>query len=428
MSVLVVGISHKSAPVELLEKLALDADGTAKLVADVLGGEHVSEATAIVTCNRLEVYAEVDRFHGSVEDVSGLLVARAEQSTEALLPHLYVHYDEGAVSHLFQVAAGLDSMVVGEGQILGQTREALRIGQEHGTVGPALNALFQQALRVGKRAHAETDIDRAAPSLVSAALERSSVPVAGARAVVIGAGAMASLAVAHLSRSGAASIVVLNRTAARAERLAAEYDARSLPLTALADELPSADLVLSCTGAREPQVRLADVVTARGSSDRPLTVIDLALPHDVDPSVADLPGVELVNLAGLSQELRGLEATAGVDDVRTIVGQEIAAFLAVRRQASVTPTVVALRSMATSVVDAEMERLAARLPQLDDATRAEVLHTVRRVADKLLHEPTVRVKELADAEPAASYTAALAELFRLDPDAVGAISRAEGQQ
>jgi glutamyl-tRNA reductase len=428
VSVLVVGISHKSAPVELLEKLALDGDGTIKLIADVIAGEHVSEATAIVTCNRLEVYAEVDRFHGSVEDLSGLLVARAEKSTEALLPHLYVHYDEGAVSHLFQVAAGLDSMVVGEGQILGQTRDALRIGQEHGTVGPALNTLFQQALRVGKRAHAETDIDRAAPSLVTAALERSTVPVDGARTLVIGAGAMASLAVAHLSRGGAASIAVLNRTTSNADRLAAEYGATSVPLTELSAELATADIVVSCTGAPEPLVRLADVVTARGGSDRPLAVIDLALPHDVDPSVADLPGVELISLAGLAEELRGLEATAGVDDVRTIVGQEIAAFLAVRRQASVTPTVVALRSMATSVVDAEMERLASRLPGLDEATRAEVLNTVRRVADKLLHEPTVRVKELADAEPAVSYTAALAELFRLDPDAVDALTRAEDKQ
>ena len=427
MSVLVVGISHKSAPVELLERLALDPDGTVKLVEDVLAGEHVTEATAIVTCNRLEVYAEVDRFHGSVEDLSGLLVARAEQSTEALLPHLYVHYDEGAVSHLFQVAAGLDSMVVGEGQILGQTRDALRLGQEHGTVGPALNTLFQQALRVGKRAHAETDIDRAAPSLVSAALERSSVPVEGARALVIGAGAMASLAAAHLARGGAATITVLNRSSASAERLAQEYGATSAPLSALADELPAADLVVSCTGAPEPLVRLADVVTARPGSTRPLTVIDLALPHDVDPSVGDLPSVELINLAGLADELRGLESAAGVDDVRAIVAQEIAAFLAVRRQASVTPTVVALRSMATAVVDAEMGRLAARLPDLDEATRAEVLQTVRRVADKLLHEPTVRVKELADAEPAVSYTAALAELFRLDPEAVDAMTRAEGK-
>lgn len=427
MSVLVVGISHKSAPVEVLERLALDADGTSKLLADVMGGDHVSEATAIVTCNRLEVYAEVDRFHGSVEDVSGLLVARAGESTEALLPHLYVHYDEGAVSHLFQVASGLDSMVVGEGQILGQTRDALRIGQEHGTVGPALNTLFQQALRVGKRAHAETDIDRAAPSLVTAALDRSTRPVAGSRAVVVGAGAMASLAVAHLARGGAERIAVINRTAAKAERLAADYAATAVPFADLHDEVRDADLVISCTGARGTVVRLAEVAAVRSGVERPLTIVDLALPHDVDPAVGELPGIQLISLAGLADELRGLEATAGVEDVRSIVGQEIAAFLAVRRQASVTPTVVALRSMATSVVDAEMERLAARLPGLDEATRAEVLHTVRRVADKLLHEPTVRVKELADAEPASSYTAALAELFRLSPDAVDAISRVEGQ-
>lgn len=427
MSVLVVGISHKSAPVEVLERLALDADGTTKLLADVMNGEHVSETTAIVTCNRLEVYAEVDRFHGSVEDVSGLLVARAGESTEALLPHLYVHYDEGAVSHLFQVASGLDSMVVGEGQILGQTRDALRVGQEHGTVGPALNTLFQQALRVGKRAHAETDIDRAAPSLVTAALERSSRPVAGARAVVVGAGAMASLAVAHLARGGAERIAVINRTAAKAQRLAADYDATAVPFEQLHDEVREADLVISCTGARGTVVRLGEVAAVRSGVERALTIVDLALPHDVDPAVGDLPGIELISLAGLAEELRGLESTAGVDDVRAIVAQEISAFLAVRRQASVTPTVVALRSMATSVVDAEMERLAARLPGLDEATRAEVLHTVRRVADKLLHEPTVRVKELADAEPASSYTAALAELFRLSPEAVDAISRVEGQ-
>ena len=164
MSVLVVGVSHRTAPVSVLERVALDADGVAKLVHDVAASEHVSEATVIATCNRVEIYAEVDRFHGSVEAVSRMLCELSDERPEDVVPHLYVHYDDGAVSHLFQVAAGLDSMVVGEGQVLGQTREALRLGQEGGTIGPALNTLFQQALRVGKRAHAETDIDRAAPS------------------------------------------------------------------------------------------------------------------------------------------------------------------------------------------------------------------------------------------------------------------------
>ena len=424
MSVLVVGVSHHSAPVALLERLALDAGGVTKLITDVAASEHVTETTVISTCNRLEVYADVDRFHGSIEEVSRLLVERAGESTEALVPHLYVHYDDGAVSHLFNVAAGLDSMVVGEGQVLGQTRDALRLGQELGTVGPALNVLFQQALRVGKRSHAETDIDRAAPSLVTAALERIPGSVEGRRVVVVGAGAMASLAIATVFRLGAGAISVVNRSSDNAERLARDYDARSLPLVDLASALAEADVVVSCTGATGVLITRDALESAREGIDSPLAIIDLALPHDVEPEVVSLPGVSLVGLASLAEDLRDSDAAREVGGVRAIVAQEISAFLSARHQASVTPTVVALRSMATAVVDAEMARLATRLPNLDDATRAEVLHTVRRVADKLLHEPTVRVKELANETGAVSYAAALADLFALDPDAVDAVTRA----
>lgn len=423
MSVLVVGVSHKSAPVALLERLALDADGVTKLVTDVVGSAHVAEATVISTCNRLEVYADVDRFHGSIEEVSRLLVDRAGQSTDALVPHLYVHYDDGAVSHLFNVAAGLDSMVVGEGQILGQTREALRMGQELGAVGPALNVLFQQALRVGKRAHAETEIDRAAPSLVSAALERVEVPVAGVHAVVVGAGAMASLAVATLHRLGAGRIDVVNRTTGNAEHLARQYTATSRSLAELTALLGQADLVVSCTGAIGEVITVDDVAMSGAGEKKPLALVDLAMPHDIDPSVVELPNISLIDLASLSEDLRHGGLVSGVDGVRRIVAEEISSFLTARRQSSVTPTVVALRSMATSVVDAEVERLTTRLPDLDDTTLAEVRQTVRRVADKLLHEPTVRVKELANETAAVSYAAALAELFALDPDAVEAVTR-----
>ncbi len=428
MSVLVVGISHNSAPVHLLEKVALDRDGVHKLVHDAAACEHVSEATVIATCNRLEIYADVDRFHGSVEEVSRLFVDRAGRSTEELLPHLYVHYDDGAVSHLFQVAAGLDSMAVGEGQILGQTREALRLGQELGTVGPALNVLFQQALRVGKRSRAETDIDSAAPSLVSAALDRSGTAVgelAGKRVLVVGAGTMAGLATATVSRLGAAQVTVANRSPERAARLAEEYGGRAAPLADLAAELAMADVVITCAGATGLLVT-AEMVGAARPDQRPMSMVDLALPHDVDPGVADLPGVTLINLAELAGELHESDAGREVVEVRRIVTQEVSAFLSARRQASVTPTVVALRSMATSVVESEMERLVGRLPDLDDAARDEVLQTVRRVADKLLHQPTVRVKELANEAGAVSYAAALAELFALDPDAVDAVTRPEG--
>src|SRR6478735_1659957 len=197
MTVLVVGISHRSAPIPLLETLAVDTDGATKLIEDVLVNPHVSEATVVATCNRLEIYAAVDRFHGSVEGLSQRLLAPTGDNVEALLPHLYLHYDDGAVSHLFSVAAGLDSMAVGEAQILGQTRDALQLGQELGSVGPTLNTLFQQALRVGKRSRAETDIDSVARTLVGAALDRAARAggdVAGRRVVVVGAGAMAGLA------------------------------------------------------------------------------------------------------------------------------------------------------------------------------------------------------------------------------------------
>ncbi|WP_028643419.1 glutamyl-tRNA reductase [Nocardioides sp. URHA0020] len=428
MSVLVVGISHRSAPVWLLEQVAADAGGVRKLIDEVSRCEHVTEATVISTCNRLEIYADVDRFHGSVEDVSRLLVDRAGETAEAMLPHLYVHYDDGAVSHLFRVVAGLDSMAIGEGQILGQARDALALGQELGTAGPALNVLFQQALRVGKRARAETDIDQAAPTLVSAALDRSHAAggdLSDKRVLVLGAGAMAGLATATVARRGAGSIAVANRSAGNADRLATEYGARAVSLADLDAELAVADVVISCTGATGVIVPAAAVAAAT-TDGRRLTIIDLALPHDVDPAVADLPGVSLVNLAELAEELRDSDAGKEVTAVRGIVTQEVAAFLAARRQANVTPTVVALRSMATAVVDAEMERLEGRLPDLDEATRAEVLHAVRRVADKLLHEPTVRVKELANESGAVSYAAALAELFALDPEAVDAVTRPGG--
>jgi len=429
MSVLVVGVSHRTAPVEVLERLALDGDGVGKLLRDVAGCAFVTEATVLATCNRLEVYADVERFHGSVEDISRLLVERADTRAEDLVRYLYVHYDDGAVSHLLHVASGLDSMVVGEGQILGQTREALRLGQDQSTVGPSLNVLFQQALRVGKRAHAETDIDRAAPSLVTAALERAEVaigPIVGKRAVVLGAGTMASLATATLARLGAVDIAVVNRTLANAERLAYDYDARWVELDALAQELVGADVVISCTGA-SGVVLTREQVAHRASAERPLALIDLALPHDVDPAVVELPAVTLIDLRSLAEDLQQTEAAREVAGVREIVAEEITAFVSARRQASVTPTVVALRHMATEVVEAELERLLARLPDLDPATRAEVEQAVRRVADKLLHQPTVRVKELANETGAVSYAAALAELFSLHPDTVDAVTRVEGR-
>ncbi len=423
MSVLVVGISHRSAPVAVLERLAVDADGAAKLAAAVADSEHVREVAVVATCNRVEVYADVDRFHGSVEDLSGALAELAAESRADVIPCLYVHYDAGAVAHLYAVAAGLDSMVVGESQILGQVREGLRRGQDSGSVGSVLNVVFQQALRVGKRAHAETDIDRAGQSVVTVALDEVPGDVRGKRVLVVGAGSIAALAVATVLRRGASSVVVANRTPQHAQRLGATAGGRGVDLATLPAELVDADVVISCTGATGAVVT-AESLCLRDTS-RPLDVLDLALPHDVDPALAARPHLRLVTLADLAPLLESSDGAVDVDAVRRIVAQEVAIFEAARRAASVTPTVVALRSLATGVVEAELQRLLGRLPGLDAAARAEVEQTVRRVADKLLHAPTIRIKELASQGATVSYADALAELFSLDPDAVAAVTRVE---
>jgi glutamyl-tRNA reductase len=265
---------------------------------------------------------------------------------------------------------------------------------------------------------------------VASALDRAAEHVGaldGRHIVIVGAGSMAGLTAATAARAGAASIVVANRTPERATRLAALYDATAIPLSELSSYDGPVDVLVSCTGAAGVLIDL-EAVSSRRRGDRRLAVVDLALPRDVDPDVAELPGVRLIALDTLAADLEGTAAVAGVEGVQAIVGQELAAFLAVRRSQSVTPTVVALRTMATGVVEAELARLLSRMPDLDVTARAEVEKTLRRVAEKLLHHPTVRVKELANESGAVSYAAALAELFALDPEAVEAVTRVEGVQ
>lgn len=429
MSVLIVGASHRSASVELLEQLALGADSATKLAQAALDTPHVSEAVVLATCNRVEVYAEVDRFHGSVEDLTKLLVDKAATCSADVLSALYVHYDEAAVAHVFTVATGLDSMVVGEGQILGQLKDALTRAQADETIGPTLNSLFQRGLRVGKRARAETAIDKAGQSLVSVALQDAAEvigPLEGARVAIVGAGSIAALSAASVRRAGAADIVIMSRTHRHAERLAAGVGGRAAGLTDLADVIAASDVVISCTGATGTVIAAETVAQAVGSrpTKKPLALVDLALPHDIEPTVAGLPQVTLIGLQALADSVHNGLAQEDVAAVRAIVADEVAAFLAARAAARVAPTVVALRSMATGVVAGELDRLWMRLDDLTPEQRKEVASAVRRVADKLLHEPTVRIKALADRAPTSTYADALAELFALDPAAVEAVTRA----
>ncbi|KIF76055.1 glutamyl-tRNA reductase [Streptomyces sp. 150FB] len=444
MSLLVVGLSHRSAPVSVLERASLSTDAQVKLLQDSLAAEPAAEATVLATCNRIELYADVDKFHAGVAELSMLLAQHSEVDLEELTPYLYVHYEDRAAHHLFSVACGLDSMVVGEGQIIAQIKDALALGQELHTAGRMLNDLFQQALRVGKRAHSETGIDRAGQSLVTFGLEQLAAGAAveswakEKRALVIGAGSMSSLAAATLARAGVAEIVVANRTTARAERLVqiltqpggTGVAARAVEMDAVGSELARADVVVSCTGATGLVLSADAVESAVGARTAPgrkgpLALLDLAMPRDIDAAVHRVGGVRIVDIESLAEASADAPMAADVDRVRTIVSDEVAAFGAAQRAAHITPTVVALRAMAAEVVSSEVARLEGRLPDLDDKERSEITRTVRRVVDKLLHAPTVRVKQLASEPGGAGYADALRELFDLDPQTVAAVSRAD---
>jgi len=438
VSVLLFGVSHRSAPVSVLEQLSIDESDQGKIVDRVLQSPLVTEAMVLSTCNRVEVYAVVDAFHGGLAVIGQVLSEHSGMPMAELTKHAYVRYSEAAVEHLFAVASGLDSAVIGEQQVLGQVRRAYAAAEGNRTVGRVLHELAQRALSVGKRVHSETAIDAAGASVVSVALglaERKLGGLAGKTAVVIGAGAMGALSAAHLTRAGIEHIHVLNRSLSRAQRLArrtreSNVRAEALTLDRLADALANADVVISCTGAVSPVVSLADVHHAlatarRDEASHPLVICDLGMPRDVDPAVAGLPGVWVVDVERVQHEPSAHAAAADVDAARHIVAGEVATYLAGQRMAEVTPTVTALRQRAADVVEAELLRLDNRLPGLAGAERDEVARTVRRVVDKLLHAPTVRIKQLASAPGGDSYAEALRELFELDQTAVDAVAAGE---
>jgi glutamyl-tRNA reductase len=449
MSVLTVGLSHRSAPVAILERAAVGGDQLGKLLRDVFEAEPVAGTFVVSTCNRVEIYAEVDKFHAGLSSISDLLARHSGISLTELTRHLYVHYEDRAVQHLLTVAAGLDSMVVGESQILGQVRQAIALARAQRTLSRALDDLGTLALRAARRAHAETGIDRAGANLVSVGVGLAAArlrpgdgapdpvhPLAGLSVLVVGAGSMSSLAVATAHRFGAASIMVTNRTHKKAQRLAAAVSGSTAGFSDLPAALAGADLIISCTGAAglvitagmaAQALRLRDAAAGGSGASRPLVLLDLALPHDVDRAASGLPGVSVLGLDSL--EDAGLAiAVAQADDVaavRAIVAEELAARVSARHAARVSPTVIALRAKAAEVVEAELDRLTGRLGPLDERAKAEISRAMQRVTDKLLHAPTVRVKQLAGSPGGDSYEAALRVLFDLDQDAVDAVTRAD---
>jgi glutamyl-tRNA reductase len=418
--VLVVGANFRGAPLELLERLAVDPEQRPKALARLLDAPHVHEGVILSTCNRVEVYTAVSRFHGGAGDARRFLGDLHGVGVEEFAHHLYEYYDERAVRHLFAVASGIDSMVVGEAQILGQVREAFQAAQAEGAVGPVLSALFARAIKVGRRARRETGIGDGPASTLTVGLRvvRSHLgDLAERRVLLVGAGGLARLAGRTLRQAGAGELVVANRTAARGAALAVELQGRSVPLERVAAELADADLVIAATAGARPTVTRAAVAgaLARRTPRRPLVLLDLGVPRDVEAEVHQLPGVVLADLDGLRAVLETDDGPRHqVERVRALIAEEARAFMGGQREARLAPTIRALRARAERIRQQELARAAARLSGLDERERAAVEAVTRRLVDKLLHDPMVRGKALASRPDGDLYVAALRELYGLD--------------
>ncbi|WP_329521740.1 glutamyl-tRNA reductase [Spirillospora sp. NBC_01491] len=412
-----VGIDHKTAPIELLERLAVPPGRLPAAVGRLAGHDAVAEAMLLATCNRLEAFVATERHSEATCHVVETFAGLGGVPDHDVWGAVSIRRETGAVAHLFRVACGLDSMAVGEEQIVAQLRSALRAAQEAGAAGPALTALAECALRTSKRARTETRVGQTGISLVHAALDVADGVLgglAGRTALLIGTGTVGSLAARLLRQRRAGEIVVTSRTPANAVRIAEEVGGTAVASGGWAAVLERCDLVVSSTGARG---RVLDAGRMRAAREKaghaPLVALDLAMPRDIDPRCAEVDGVRLVHL----EELGRLAARRGrPDDVgraEDIVAEQAAAFLARRIETTVKPLIVALRSRAREAADQELTRLARRLPGLAERERAETIAAVDRIVGRLLHTPTVRAKELAAAPDGRLYLEALSRLFDL---------------
>ncbi len=421
MSVIVVGLNHRTAPVELLERVAVSGADLPKALLDVAQRDHVAEAVLLSTCNRTEVYVCCTRFHAAVEDVREALERQSGLGPDALAEHLYTYYDDAAVAHLFGVAAGVDSMIVGESEILGQVKDAWRFAEAEGRAGPLLSRAFRQAIEVGKRARTDTAIGRRKVSIASAAVELAADRLGsldGRRILVLGAGEVGEGMAVALASSGGAEVVVANRSPARAAALAERVGGRAVPVGEARAELVGSDVLLASTASTDLMLErdtVADVMAER--EHRPLLLVDVAVPRDVDPGVADLDGVTLLDIddlkdfAGASLAQRRQE----VGKVRAIVADELDRYRAERSARAVAPLIVALREQAEEIRRTELDRQRAKLEDLSTAERETLDVLTRSLVNKLLHEPTVRLKDAAGTARGELLVDALGALFDL-PD------------
>jgi glutamyl-tRNA reductase len=420
VSVVVIGLNHRTVPLDLLERMTIGDARLPKALHDLTSREHLSEAVVLSTCNRTEVYAVAERFHGAYQDIRNFLCEVAFLPPEEFSDHLYVHYDTDAVGHLFAVTTGLDSAVLGESEIQGQVKDAWDRAREEGAAGPALNLLFRHALEAGKRARTETAIGRHTTSDSQAAVAMAADRLDGLaerRVLVLGAGDMGEGMAVALAGAGVAEVLVANRTWKTAVDVAGRVGGRAVRLADLGTELAEIDVLLTSTGATSIMVEhgdLAPVMAAR--PDRPLLIVDIAVPRDVDQSVGQLPGVTLLDM----DDLRAF-ADIGVGarrreiaSVESLLGEELERYLGATSAREVAPMVVTLRERAEEVRRAELDRYRKRLDGFDERQLETVDALTKGLIAKLLHEPTLALKDAAGTPRGDRLVAALRELFGVE--------------
>lgn len=420
MSVVVIGLNHRTMPLDLFERMTIDGARLPKALHDLASREHLGEVVVLSTCNRTEVYAMAERFHGAYADVRNFLAELAFVTPDAFADHLYVHYDAEAVRHLFSVAAGLDSAVIGESEILGQVRTAWEHAGAEGTTGPVLNLLFRHALETGKRARTDTGIARGTASVSHAAVEMAGERIgdlAGRRVLILGAGDMAEGMATALQGAGVSEVLVANRTWRKARALADRVGGQALRLSDLPSALVEIDLLLTSTGSTVPVVERDDFASVTAErAGRPLLIVDIAVPRDVDPTVRDLDGVTLLDINDLRRfaqagvERRSHELAA----VEAILDEELSRFRSAASARGAAPVVASLRSWADEVREAELARHGARLDGLDERQRDAVEALTRGLVAKLLHQPTVMLKDTAGSATGERLADAARQLFDLD--------------
>jgi len=419
MSIVVLGVNYHTSPVTLLEKVMISVPAMSEALRALSSHSDIREVVVLSTCNRTEVYAVAERFHGAHADILEFLCETSGLSADDITPHLYSQFDDDAVAHLFEVVAGIDSAVLGETEIVGQVRNAWDFAMKQGTSRSTLNLLFRYALESGKRARTETGISRSTASVAHAAVEMAEEilgTLSGKRVLVVGAGEMGEGVAGALSRAGTESITVLNRTVSRAEALADKIGARVSDFESLENELSTADVVLACTGAGGVIIDHELLARVRQGVSTPILVVDIALPRDVAASVAELPGVTLRDLDNLSEwAQRGInKRESEVGQVRQIIGEEVQRFLLDQTQRQAAPLVAQLREVVESIRTAEMERFDSALAEMTPEQRELVESISHGIINKMLHAPSVRLREAAGTPQGERLSAAVRDLFSLD--------------